>query len=96
MSKVCEFSGKKIQYGNRVSHANNKKRHRFMPNLQHVSFLSEILGTKVRVRLSTNAVRTVEKLGGVDKYLLKVSESVLSPRFKRLKKLIEEKSVEHA
>ncbi len=88
MSKVCEFSGKKVLYGNRVSHSNNKTRHRFMPNLQSVSFLSETLGSKVRVRLTASAVRSVEKLGGVDKYLLKVSDSVLAPKFRKLKKLI--------
>jgi len=88
MSRICELSGKKVQYGNRVSHANNKTRHRFLPNLQNVSFLSDTLGMKVRVRLSTNAVRTVEKNGGIDNFLLNANDERLSQKFRKLKKVI--------
>jgi large subunit ribosomal protein L28 len=88
VSKVCQLSGKKIQYGNNVSHANNKTKRRFMPNLQHVSFVSDALGMRVRARLSTSAVRSVEKIGGIDAYLCDVPIGVLSPRFQRLKKLL--------
>jgi large subunit ribosomal protein L28 len=81
MARVCSLTGKKIQYGNNVSHANNKTKRRFMPNLQNVSFLSEILGSRVRVRLSANAVRSVEKKGGIDKYLINTCDSLLSEKF---------------
>ena len=89
MAKVCPLTGKKVLYGNRVSHAHNKTRHRFMPNLQNVSFLSDALGTKVKVRLSVHAVRSVEKNGGIDNYLKNTCECQLSPRFRRMKKMLE-------
>jgi large subunit ribosomal protein L28 len=73
-------------YGHKVSHANNKTKRRFMPNLQNVSFLSDAFGMKISVRLSTNAIRTVEKNGGIDNYLIKTSASMLSSKFKRMKK----------
>lgn len=88
MSKVCPLTGKKVQYGHKVSHANNKTKRRFMPNLQKVSFLSDQLGSLVRIRLSTYAVRSVEKKGGIDSYLLNTCDSMLSDKFIRLKKLL--------
>ena len=88
MARVCPLTGKKVLYGNRVSHANNKTRHRFMPNLQNVSFLSDILGIRVKARLSTNAVRSIEKHGGIDNYLKKTCDCMLSSRFKKMKKLL--------
>ncbi|GHU14276.1 50S ribosomal protein L28 [Alphaproteobacteria bacterium] len=88
MSKVCPLTGKKVLYGNLVSHANNKTKRRFMPNLQNVSFLSESLGTQLRIRLSTGAVRSVEKNGGIDAYLLKASTDVLSAKFRKIRKVI--------
>ena len=88
MARVCPLTGKKVLYGNRVSHANNKTRHRFMPNLQNVSFLSDILGIRVKARLSTNAVRTIEKNGGIDNYLKKTCDCMLSSRFKKMKKML--------
>lgn len=92
MARVCPISGKKVLYGNRVSHANNKTRHRFLPNLQNVSFLSDVLGMKVRLRLATSTIRSVEKNGGIDNYLKKLSPEVLSPELKKLKKVIEKKA----
>lgn len=92
MARVCPISGKKVLYGNRVSHANNKTRHRFLPNLQNVSFLSDALGMKVRLRLATSTIRSVEKNGGIDNYLKKLSPEVLSPELKKLKKVIEKKA----
>ncbi|MDR2681719.1 MAG: 50S ribosomal protein L28 [Holosporaceae bacterium] len=92
MSKVCPLTGKKVLYGNYVSHANNKTRRRFMPNLQNVSFSSEILGTQLRIRLSTNALRSVEKNGGIDAYLLKAPANTLSAKFQKIKKLLEQKA----
>jgi len=91
MARVCPLTGKKVQYGNRVSHANNKTRHRFLPNLQNVSFLSDILGMPIKMRLSTNAIRSVEKNGGIDKFLLTAKTSSLSPKFRRMKKMLASK-----
>src|SRR3546814_12383525 len=70
MARRCDFTGKAVQTGNNVSHANNKTRRRFLPNLQEVSLMSDVLGTAVQMRLSTRAIRTVEKRGGIDAYLL--------------------------
>ena len=70
MSRRCQISGKGVLTGNNVSHANNKTRRRFLPNLQVTSLLSDILGTPIRLRLSTRAIRTVESKGGIDAYLL--------------------------
>ncbi len=70
MSRRCHFTGKGVQSGNNVSHANNKTRRRFLPNLQETSMLSDILGTTIRVRLCTRAIRTVEHNGGLDAFLL--------------------------
>ena len=70
MSRRCQFTGKGVQSGNNVSHANNKTRRRYLPNLQQTSLLSDILGTTIRLRLSTHALRTVEHNGGLDAFLL--------------------------
>lgn len=89
MSRRCAISGKAVLYGNNVSHANNKSRRRFLPNLQETSFMSETLGRMIRLRLSTNAIRTVEFHGGIDAFLIKSSSSKLTPDLVRLKKTIE-------
>jgi large subunit ribosomal protein L28 len=70
MSRRCQFTGKGVQSGNNVSHANNKSRRRFLPNMQETSLVSDILGTTVRVRLTTHAMRTIEHNGGFDSFLL--------------------------
>ena len=70
MSRRCQITGKGVLSGNNVSHANNKTRRRFLPNLQDTSLLSDILGAPVRMRLCTRAIRTVEHNGGIDAYLL--------------------------
>ena len=70
MSRRCEITGKGVLSGNNVSHANNKTRRRFLPNLQESSFWSEILAAPVKLRLSTNGIRTVEHNGGLDAFLL--------------------------
>ena len=70
MSRRCQFTGKGVQSGNNVSHANNKSRRRFLPNLQQASLVSDILGTPVRLRLTTHAMRTIEHNGGLDSFLL--------------------------
>jgi large subunit ribosomal protein L28 len=70
MSRRCEITGKGVLSGNNVSHANNKTRRRFLPNLQVTSLLSDALGNAVRLRLSTRAIRTIEHNGGIDAFLL--------------------------
>jgi large subunit ribosomal protein L28 len=70
MSRRCEITGKGVLAGNNVSHANNKSRRRFLPNLQESSMLSDILGVSVTMRLSTRGIRTVEHNGGIDAFLL--------------------------
>src|SRR3546814_11819754 len=77
MARRCDFTGKAVQTGNNVSHANNKTRRRFLPNLQEVSLMSDVLGTAVQMRLSTRAIRTVEKRGGIDAYLLSTPAAAL-------------------
>ncbi len=70
MSRRCQMTGKGVLSGNNVSHANNKTRRRYLPNLQETSLLSDALGTQVRVRVSTRALRTIEHNGGLDSFLL--------------------------
>ncbi len=95
MSRRCEFTGKGVQVGNNVSHANNKTKRRYVPNLQMASLLSDTLGTVIQVRLSTNALRTVEKRGGLDAYLLSTPDAKLPADARRLKRRIE-KAAERA
>ena len=70
MARRCGITGKGVQSGNNVSHANNKTRRRFLPNLQETSFFSDVLAASVRIRLSTNGIRTIEHNGGLDAFLL--------------------------
>ena len=70
MSRRCQITGKGVLTGNNVSHANNRTRRRFLPNLQTSSLLSDALGLAVTMRLSTRAIRTVERNGGIDAFLL--------------------------
>lgn len=86
MAKICELSGKKVMTGNNVSHANNRTRRRFLPNLCNVSLVSEKLNQTIRFKISANALRSVEHNGGLDNFLLKAKEKSLSPKAKRLKK----------
>ena len=88
MARRCELSGKGVLSGNNVSHAHNKTRRRFIPNLQKVSLISEILGRTISMRLSVSSVRSVEKAGGLDAYLVKADDKVLSAEVSRLKKRI--------
>ena len=91
MTRRCVVTGKTVQYGHNVSHANNKTKRRFLPNLQEKSILSEVLGQSIRLRLSTNAIRTIEFHGGLDAFLLRSKSSKLDPKIAKLKKLIEAK-----
>lgn len=86
MSRVCSVTGKKPLYGNNVSHANNKTRRRWEPNLQICSFPSEILGKRVSMRLTANGIRTVEHNGGIDAWLLGTRDSRLGLIARKIKK----------
>lgn len=88
MARRCELTGKQVMTGNNVSHANNRTRRRFLPNLQKASMLSETLGKTVSLRVSTSAIRTVEKVGGIDAFLIKASDDQLSRDARAAKKAI--------
>jgi large subunit ribosomal protein L28 len=77
MSRRCSMTGKGVLSGNNVSHAHNKTRRRFLPNLQVTSLLSDALGEVVRLRLSARAIRTIEHKGGLDAYLMGTSDTKL-------------------
>ena len=88
MSKRCQITGKGVMTGNNVSHANNRTRRRFLPNLQQTSLASEILGRSVSMRVSVSALRTVEKHGGLDSFLLQARNSELADEARALKREI--------
>ncbi|WP_264663733.1 50S ribosomal protein L28 [Azospirillum fermentarium] len=88
MARRCSVTGKGTQFGNNVSHANNKSRRRFQPNLQETSLLSDALGQQVRLRLSVAAIRSIEHKGGLDAFLLDAKDDVLSLDARRLKRRI--------
>ena len=92
MSRVCELTGKSVMSGNNVSHAMNKTRRRFLPNLQQVSLPSEVLGRALKLRISANALRSVEHNGGIDAFLMKAKDAQLSSKALKLKKQIAAKS----
>jgi len=91
MARRCELTGKGVRSGHLVSHANNRKKRVFRPNLQTVSLASDLLGCKVSLRISMNALRTIDRAGGLDPFLLKASNDVLSDRALRLKRQIARK-----
>ncbi len=88
MSRRCQLTGKGVLTGNNVSHANNKTRRRFLPNLQDTTMLSDLLGERVRMRLSTRAIRTVEHNGGIDAFLLGTPDRRLPEEAQALKRRI--------
>lgn len=88
MARICVITGKKPQYGNNVSHANNKSRRRWTPNLQVMSVPSEILGRMVKLRVTAAGLRTIEHKGGIDAYLLNSKNSRLGLETKKLKKIV--------
>ena len=91
MSRICELTGKGRQTGNNVSHANNKTKRLFLPNLQNVTLMSEALDRSIRFRVSTNGLRSVEHVGGLDNWLLKISDTKLSPRALKVKRELAKK-----
>lgn len=88
MAWVCELTGKKPLVGHNVSHANNRTKRRFLPNLVSATIASETLGKSVSMRITTNALRTIDKKGGLDAFLLSAKDDVLSDRARRLKREI--------
>jgi len=88
MSRICELTGKGRQVGHNVSHANNKTKRVFLPNLQNVTLISDKLGRGVRLRVSMNGLRSVEHVGGLDNWLAASADEKLSLRARRLKREI--------
>lgn len=91
MSWRCELTGKTRQIGHRVSHSNRKTKRRFLPNLLNVTLISKSLGRSVRLRISANALKSVDHRGGLDAFLLAANNSELSPRALELKRQVAKK-----
>ena len=91
MSRRCELTGKSVLVGHRVSHSNRKTKRRFLPNLINVTLMSDALGRSVKLRISTNALKTVDHRGGLDAFLKKARDEELSPRVRELKREIAKK-----
>jgi large subunit ribosomal protein L28 len=91
MAWRCELTGKTRQIGHRVSHSNRKTKRRFLPNLLNVTLLSDSLGRSVRLRVSANALKTVDHRGGLDAYLIAARDAELSPRALELKRQVVKK-----
>ncbi|MCK5444303.1 MAG: 50S ribosomal protein L28 [Rhodospirillaceae bacterium] len=89
MARKCGLTGRGVQTGNNVSHAKNRTRRRFLPNLQDVSLLSEALGQSVRMRICASTIRTVEHNGGLDAYLLGTTNRKLTDEAKKLKRRVQ-------
>jgi large subunit ribosomal protein L28 len=96
MSRICELTGKGRQVGHNVSHANNKTKRTFLPNLQNVTLISDALGRQVKLRVSTAGLRSVEHVGGLDTWLTKAGSDKLSLKARRLKREIAKKQSEAA
>ena len=96
MSRICELTGKGRQVGHNVSHANNKTKRTFLPNLQNVTLLSDKLGKGVKLRVSTHGLRSVEHVGGLDNWLLKAGDDQLSASARKVKKEVAKKLAEKA
>ena len=96
MSRTCELTGKKAMSGNNVSHAKNRTKRRFFPNLNNVTLTSEVLGRDFQLKVSASALRTIDKIGGLDSFLRKSATDNLSPNAIKIKKDIEKIEVEKA
>jgi large subunit ribosomal protein L28 len=96
MSRRCELTGKGTLVGHHVSHANNKTKRVYRPNLQTVSLASEALGNSYKLRISMNTLRSVDRNGGLDPFILKAKDNVLSERALRLKRAIAKKLAQTA
>ncbi len=87
MSRKCELTGKSVLTGNNVSHSNRKNRRRYLPNLHRLTLISDVLG-EVRLRISSNALRSIDNHGGLDNFLLSQSDDSLSPKALNFKKKV--------
>jgi len=94
MARKCSVTGKGVMTGNNVSHANNKSRRRFLPNLQPMSLYSEALNKTVRMRITTAAARTIEHKGGLDAFLKSTAASDVPSELRSLKKQLDKVSIE--
>ena len=92
MARRCELTGKDVLAGHNVSHANNKTKRVFRPNLQMVTLASDALGRSFRLRISMNALRTLDRSGGLDAFLLKASDQGLSDKAMRIKREIKKRA----
>ena len=95
MARRCDLTGRGVQSGNNVSHAHNKTRRRFLPNLQIVSIMSDALGKQVRLRLAARTIRTIEHKGGLDKFLLNAANTKLTVEAASIKRQVK-KALEKA
>ncbi len=93
MSRVCELTGKAVMSGNNVSHAHKKTRRRFLPNLCNVTLASDSLGREFRFRISANALRSIDRIGGLDAFLLKAKDEKLSLKAQRIKRDVKKRLV---
>jgi large subunit ribosomal protein L28 len=93
MSRRCELTGKMALTGHKVSHSNRKSKRRFLPNLCNVTLISDTLGRSVRLRITANALKSVDHRGGLDAFLLKAKDAELAPRVLELKRQIARKRV---
>jgi large subunit ribosomal protein L28 len=94
MSRICELTGKGRLVGHNVSHANNKTKRTYLPNLQNVTLISDALGRSIKLRVSTNGLRSVEHVGGLDNWLTKTPDAKLSLKARRLKREIAKKTAQ--
>jgi large subunit ribosomal protein L28 len=91
MSRRCDLTGKSALTGHKVSHSNRKSKRRFLPNLCNVTLISDTLGRSVRLRISANALKTVDHRGGLDAFLIKAKDAELAPKALEIKRQIEKK-----
>ena len=91
MSRRCELTGKSAQVGHKVSHSNIKTKRRFLPNLLNVTMISDALGRSLRLRVSANALRTVDRRGGLDAFLIKAKNEELSTKALEIKRQVQKK-----
>src|SRR5499426_997857 len=96
MSRRCELTGKAAQVGHKVSHSNRKTKRRFLPNLLNVTVMSDALGRSVKLRISANALKSIDHRGGLDAFLLKAKDEELAPKVLELKRQIRKKRAETA
>ena len=91
MSRRCDLTGKAVLVGHKVSHSNIKTKRRFLPNLLNVTMMSDTLGRSVKLKVSANAIKTVDHRGGLDAYLMAAKDDVLAPKARELKREIVKK-----